>query len=62
LEELHEVLSNGMLAVVILHILGVIHSSFVHRENLAWAMLTGRKEGEEDQAIASRRPWTALSH
>ncbi|WP_139556545.1 cytochrome b/b6 domain-containing protein [Methylotetracoccus oryzae] len=61
LEELHEVLSNGMLAVVVLHIAGVIHGSFVHRENLAWAMLTGHKQGAAEQAIPSTRPWAALA-
>lgn len=43
-EELHEGASNGMLAIVVIHIAGVIVSSWLHRENLVLAMLTGWKK------------------
>jgi cytochrome b len=42
-EELHETLSDVLFAFVGLHILGVVFTSVRHRENLAGAMLHGRK-------------------
>jgi cytochrome b len=43
LEELHEFTSNAMLAVVIIHIAGVVLSSLLDRENLVRSMITGFK-------------------
>ena len=43
MEEVHGILANTMLALVILHVLGVVHACWRHRENLVLSMLTGRK-------------------
>ncbi|RTZ58026.1 MAG: cytochrome B [Gammaproteobacteria bacterium] len=43
-EEIHEVAANITMLLIILHILGVIVSSRMHRENLVKAMITGVKE------------------
>ncbi|MCE1180729.1 MAG: cytochrome b/b6 domain-containing protein [Rhodocyclales bacterium] len=60
LEELHEGLASSMLAVVGVHLAGVVSASWLHRENLVRAMLTGKKLGEIDEAIPSARPLAAL--
>ncbi len=44
MEELHEGASNGMMAIVVIHITGVIVSSRLHGENLILAMITGWKK------------------
>lgn len=44
IEEVHETAANGLLALVIVHVAGVVVSSLLHGENLVRAMITGRKK------------------
>jgi len=60
LEEVHEALATGMLAVAALHVAGVVVSSLAHRENLVRAMFTGQKHGRPDEAIAGTRPLVVI--
>ncbi|MBI5616294.1 MAG: cytochrome b/b6 domain-containing protein [Gammaproteobacteria bacterium] len=54
-EELHEGISFAMLAVVGVHVAGVVMSSVLHRENLVRAMIDGHKEGPREAGIAGSR-------
>jgi cytochrome b len=46
--ELHGLLADITVALVVLHIFGVMRASFVHRENLVLAMISGRKRRAHD--------------
>ncbi len=61
LESLHEGAANTMLAMVVVHVAGVVVSSFLHRENLARAMVTGFKHGRPSDAIGNPRRMTAVA-
>lgn len=59
LEDAHELAAGVMLMIVAIHIGGVLLSSWLHRDNLVAAMLTGRKPGRTEQGI--RRPWRSVA-
>jgi cytochrome b len=50
-EDLHDGLTNLLIGLVALHLIGVVSSSFKNRENLAAAMLHGRKRVAEGDDV-----------
>ena len=59
IEELHETVANLMLAVIGVHVAGVLVSSWLHRENLIRAMISGRKIGRSQDGI--RSTWRSVA-
>lgn len=59
LEEAHEILASGMLALVGLHIAAVLLSSVLHGENLVRAMITGHKAGLPEDGV--RAAWRSVA-
>lgn len=59
LEEVHEALASGMLALVVVHVVAVFASSWLHRENLVGAMIHGRKPVPPQEGI--RSAWRSVA-
>jgi hypothetical protein len=57
--ELHDLLANAMVLVIIGHLVGVVTASLQHKENLVRSMVTGFKTGAPDQGIG--RTWTVVA-
>lgn len=56
-EEIHELLANAFLVVVILHIGGILLHSLRHRDGFALSMVDVRKQGiDPSDAIPGQRP------
>jgi cytochrome b len=51
-EQTHKLLADGMLALIGLHVAGVVIASLRHHENLVRAMVTGRKRAAAQGDIA----------
>jgi cytochrome b len=60
LEEVHEVLANLWLGLVVFHVIAAIVSGVLHRENLVRAMVTGYKEGPPELAASKSSPVVGL--
>ena len=52
-EELHGGFAWALLVVIVLHLLGLAWHTIRHRENISLAMITGKKDGQPEDAIAS---------
>jgi cytochrome b len=48
LGELHAILANITLLLITFHILGVVVTSLIHRENLVAAMINGEKRAGDE--------------
>lgn len=51
-QETHEVLGNAVIVLAVLHVAGVVYTSWRQRENLAAAMLSGIKRPAEPGDVA----------
>lgn len=51
-EEAHEVLAYALGGLIVLHLTGIALHTFRHRENIAWSMVDGRKEGPAEAGLA----------
>jgi cytochrome b len=60
IKSLHESLSWVMFALVVTHVVGVVVESRAHHENLAGAMLTGRKLAPETEGITASHRVVAI--
>jgi hypothetical protein len=61
LEEAHELMANAFLAVVLLHVGGLVAHALRHHDRLAVSMVTGRKQGlSPDQPAVQSRPFVGL--
>ena len=59
-EAVHGFLAYALIAVIGVHLAGLVWHTVQYRENIAMAMLTGRKIGRPEDAIASSQPAWAV--
>jgi len=61
LEDVHETFANATLALIAVHVIAVIASSWLHRENLVSAMVTGFKRASGAMPAAGKRSLVAAA-
>lgn len=61
LQEVHGPVAYALMAVIGLHLAGLVAHTLRHRENIAAAMLTGRKMGLPEQGLATAHPAWGLA-
>ncbi len=54
-EEAHELFANLTVVFVFIHIIGVVFESYLHKENLSKAMLTGYKRKNDHDDLPGKR-------
>lgn len=59
LEEVHEVLANGLMVLAAIHVAGVLVHTLRHRDALPLSMIDGRKVGDAKEGIESAHPGVA---
>lgn len=52
-EETHELFAYLLLALIGLHVVGLLLHTVRHRENIAWSMIDGRKQAPAEAALTS---------
>lgn len=58
--DLHGIATNVMLGVILLHLIGVLMSSILHRENLVRSMFTGLKSAQSEAGIQRVYNWLGV--
>jgi cytochrome b len=59
-EEVHEIVTDAMLVVVAIHVIGVIVSGIMHRENLVKSMIIGYKNGDGQDKVQRSFGWLGV--
>ena len=58
--DMHGLATNVMLGVIALHLVGVLVSSIVHRENLVRSMISGCKSAESEAGVPRAYSWLGV--
>jgi cytochrome b len=61
LEEIHSAATYVLLALVVVHLVGILVHTLRHRENISASMVSGAKRGDPGDAIGSAKPITSVA-